>query len=168
MSLMIGRVIASSTIVIVCFALAATPAQSLEAPFNVLAAKKADGTYSDDTRSVSIKKGKSKLLFWRVNDASISTEPTTVSFEAVVNGGSSDSYKISWYKGKKPKNTKKITQQVKGPGYEFELKEGKKKFFVARVKAKQAETLCLGGAGSTSESGGYSTQTQFFINGACS
>jgi hypothetical protein len=142
----------------------APAAQSQLNPFEVTAAKKAGGVYTGATQSVTIKEGKTKLLFWKVSDKSGSTQ--NVNFNDFLDGGSPSSYKISWYKGKKPNPKRKITQQINNAGFDFKLKANKSKSFTASLKAVDTNTLCFGGE-AYNETETFSDSAAFTVNGTC-
>jgi hypothetical protein len=144
--------------------LGAPAAQSVGFPFQVTAAKKADGPYTSDIQLVSIKKGKTKLLFWKVRETLGSDQ--NVNFNDFLTGGSPSAYKIAWFTGKKPKASRKITQDINNEGYDFRLKADKSKYITASLKAKDTDTLCFGGE-AYNEGETYSDSATFFVNGVC-
>jgi hypothetical protein len=165
------RVVLARTIsvVVVAFALGialigAPAAQSVGFPFEVTAAKKAGGPYTPDTQEVSIKKGKTKLLFWKVTEGLGIDQ--NVNFNDFLDGGSPSAYKIAWFKGKKPKASHKITQDINGDGYDFKLKADKSKYITASLTAKDTDTLCFGGE-AYNEGETYSDSAAFRVNGVC-
>jgi hypothetical protein len=142
----------------------APTAQSVGFPFEVTAAKKASGPYTSDTQEVSIKKGKTKLLFWKVTETLGSDQ--NVNFNDFLDGGSPSAYKISWFKGKQPKASHKITQEINDDGYGFKLNADKSKYITASLKAKDTDALCFGGE-AYNEGETFSDSAAFRVNGVC-
>jgi hypothetical protein len=130
-------------VVLASAALALVPAAALghgEADFTVKAAKHKDGPYTDQLQSVNVAPEAKKSLYWRVKNLSVTTLPMEFN-DAATENPNPEGFRITWFKGKK-----NITQDVKGAGYEFNLKAGKKKTFEAVVKAKVSpQPFCLGG-----------------------
>ena len=138
-------------------------AGALAVPPDVKAAKKAEGPYVDEIQTAKIKQGKTKSFFWRVTN----TLQAGVSLNFNDAAGDSEGYKIQWYKGKKPRASRKISSDVKGDGYDFTLNGGAAKHFTAKVKAVDAsETLCLGGQ-ATDNKAMVSDAAYFQVNGLC-
>lgn len=131
-----GR-IASALAVIACAAFAAT-AFGGEAPVNIQGSKFVDKNYSSK-KSVGVPNGGKRVVYLRVLNTTNSTENATLTetqFE-------SSEYKISWYKGKKPNSKKKITKKVRGSGYDFKAKPGKRYFTVKIRNPNNGGPLCL-------------------------
>jgi hypothetical protein len=137
--------------------------QALSVNFEVTAAKKADGNYTDGIQSANVSQGKTKLFFWRVESTSLNDQPISFDDAATADSGGED-YRIKWYKGKKPKGSKDISHDVQTAGFNFTLKAGKRKHFTAEVTPKAgAGTLCLGGQASNMGS----DSAYFEVNGIC-
>ena len=141
------------------------PASSsaLTPPFEVQASKSADGPYTADGQNATIRPGKTKLFYWRVESGSPNNQSMTFDDAAT---DSNAGYVIKWYKGKRPKASKNITSQIDS-GYPFTLRGDQTRFFTAKVRAQQdPETLCLGGQ-ATNTALPYSDSAYFSINGIC-
>jgi hypothetical protein len=111
---------------------------------DVEASKHRDGPYEDAQQQVNIPVGKEKSLYWRVKN--FTAGPLDLTFDDAATGGSdTDGYRIRWYRGRND-----ISSQVKGSGYPFKLKAGKKKIFRAEVKHKLdvSPGFCIGGQAS--------------------
>ena len=141
--------------------------QAAERPrpaFNVQASKKADGPYLDERQTATVNEGKTKLFFWKVEETDGNAD--SMLFDDAATGDSDDGYKVQWYKGKKPKASRKISSDVKGVGYEFNLTADKSKYFTAKVTVQdESETLCLGGQASNDTP--TFDQAYFDVNGFC-
>ena len=134
--------------------------------FDVSAAKDANGTYQTGSQDASIGESKTKHFYWKVESNAGGDQ--SMSFDDALTGESDDGYKIKWYKGKKPKSSKNISSDVKGSGFGFTLKNGKRKFFSAEVTRQPgAGTLCLGGQ-ARNDPQTYFDAAYFNVNGICS
>lgn len=158
----VRRVTATLLGVLATTAVAAAPAQA-GSPAEVTVAKAVGGPYQEN-QSASVGEGKTKLFYWRVG-ATVTNDATAV-FDDAATGDSDTGYKISWYKGKKPKASNKISSDVKNDGYEFSLKAGSVKYFTGKVKSvvPDPDPLCMGGQ---VEYFGYFSAAYMSVNGAC-
>ena len=145
--------------------IAGPPAASGLTPFfDVEASKKADGPYEDDPQSATVKEGKTKLFFWKVEETDGKAD--SMLFDDAATGDLDEGYKVQWYKGKKPKASRKISSEVKGEGYAFNLKADKSMYFTAKVAVMdESETLCMGGQASNDTP--TFDQAYFNVNGLC-
>src|SRR5687767_6408011 len=150
-----------------CAVFVATPAASgLIPPVDVQASKSAEGPYTDDNQNATVKPGKTKLFFWEVSHPEMAGSDGDYMFDDAATGDDSD-YKVTWYKGKKPRKSKKISNAVQGAGFSVHVDQGKAKYFTARVTAvDDTNPLCLGGQ-ATDPDYPASDAVYFAVNGLC-
>jgi hypothetical protein len=145
---------------IAVLAMGATSASAGDSLITVKAAKHKDGPYKPDVQDLNVDVGESKTLYWRVKNIT-SDQKLKLGFDDAATGDPAG-WAIKWFKGKT-----NISPEVKGLGYEFNLKPSKKKIFSATIKHKSAgdPVVCLGGQASGAKTN--ADAAYFQVNGFC-
>lgn len=127
----------------------AGPAFAGQAPVYVEGSKNVNSGYSDFT-GANIPVGESKVLYVRAKNKSGSNQNARLTGSRF---GEASDWQVKYYKGKKPKGSKEITNRVLDDGapfrrggdegFPFSIKKNKSKFFAVKIKHKRAsDPLC--------------------------
>jgi len=108
------------------------------APFDIDFKKKPGGPWIEYTSGQKRVGQEPKAVFWRVRNQD--TGDQDVSVEERRSGDGQDDYRIRWFRGDKD-----VTNDLRGPGYEFTFASDESRKFKATIKAKKANPgpLCL-------------------------
>lgn len=128
---------------------------------NVKSSKSATKSFKTLTK-VDVKKGKNRVVYFRVQHTSSDNEPASVR-ETQFTEAPSSAYKIDWFKGKKPKSSNKITSDVRSiNGYFFQSEPGDVRFFSVKFTNKNlSDGVCLRADLGWGESGGDQALVDF-------